>query len=800
MKNAISNKLVSQITKSFILHSRQLIISHMKTRTNYLFVIGIDRYESADFDNLNNAVSDATAIIGLLTSRYGFELFPAPLFNENATKENIYKGLNDLLLTAGKEDNLVIYFSGHGLMHPIGGQGYWIPYEAKNSFHYYIENSVVKDFIQRILAKHIFLIADSCFAGTFLTQTRSSGHAREYQDMDQRVSRWVLTSGGEEPVSDGVKGGHSPFAHYLIRFLTVNDNRYFSVHELIRYAYIMTEHNSRQQPNGAPIENIGHDGGQLVFTLKNEFVKEEKDKSRGLPNCRKLLEEIRAYESQSERLPAGKEILLIESFLKDGELQIVELFRFDEKGKKKHHFEDGKLKMLTADQGEVSWNVIQRFATWQGLTRYWDKNKERYKTQNLTVLRAHESIDQVENTEAAIDYSDVLKDMVDGNPEPLRCLHCGEVIATNESSMVEIDEIGLRATAGNVHDICLRPLDRILRKPIFSDEKFKNLLSFDSTKWLELLSTGQFHWRNALQASNHQPIWMLIWNREHAINSGEYCIRQILSNGQTKYIRLGKEIHRFSAREIDDEVNIFQKELEESQGKGDPIAYTNKQYLFGTVSELEKRKLPEEEILHIVNIEKVKYSRQIESENTKIANDYAPVGLVITPGTMQVLNLGNCIPLIFDPMLFDRLHENWNEVGYKVGQCTIKIIESDREFDFFLMNVFEDGMQPIAHPMFEKNKELISGTYIQDIKKITEPENLHRYLASENGVWKEGDAVRVVFPNRSQEKSPEGVLLSDEFIDEKNEACAIFCPVENSVKLTQFAVKLPVKLLRKRTE
>lgn len=689
-------------------------------RKNHLFVIGIDIYESADFPKLNNAVRDANSVIELLTQRYGFELFPEPLFNAKATKGNIYQAFNNLLQSVREDDNLIIYYSGHGRMHTIGKQGYWVPHESKNTIESFIENSVIKDFIERISSKHTFLIVDSCFAGTFLTQTRSGSNLREYGSLDQGISRWVLTSGGEEPVSDGTKDGHSPFAHYLIKFLSVNDNKYFSVHELIRYVCVMTEHNYRQHPNGAPIENIGHAGGQMVFILKDEFVKEIKEKSKGLPNCRQLLEEIRAYESQEKRLPSGKEILLIESFLKVGELLIVELFRFDENGKKKHHFENGKLKMVASDGEHVDWNVIHRFATWQGLRRYWVDNKEIYANIKVTVIHAHESIDQVEDSPAAVDYCDILKGMLDNNPEPLRCLHCGEIITTNDSSMIEVDEIGLRPNVGNVHNLCLRPLDRVIGNPIVSSSAFKNLVSFDSRKWLELLKTGQFYWNNALQVSNHQPIWILIWNREHAINTGDYCIRQLLSDGQTKYIRLGKEIHRFSAHEIDIELAAFRKEWEESVDKGNPVAYSDRQFLFATVSELEKRKQPEEKILHIVDMEKVKYTRQIDSENTSIKNDYAPVGLIIQQGTMQIVNFGNCIPIIFDLSLFDKLHENWNEAGYEIGQCAIKIIESDREFDLFLISVFDDGMQPIVHPMFDKDKELIEGAYIQDIKDYTE--------------------------------------------------------------------------------
>ena len=764
-----------------------------------MYAIGIDKYESADFTSLDNAVRDTQEVVTLLRERYGFEVWPDPLFNANATKENIYQGFNQLMMDVGPEDNLIIYFSGHGRMHTVGGQGYWVPYEGKNSISDFIENSVIKDFIERINAKHIFLIADSCFSGTFLTQTRSSGHVNDYELLDKQVSRWMLASGSEEPVSDGTMGKHSPFAHFLIKFLSVNDNQYASVKEMIRYVKTMTEHNSSQHPMGAPIENIGHSGGQMVFVLDEKLIKTKKERSRGVPSCHQLLKDIRAYEPEENTLPSGKEILLIHSFVVEGEILITELFRFDEAGKKKHRFYDGALRILSVNGEKSDWKVIRRFATWQGFTRYWDENKDAYDGKLPIILGAHDSIGDVESSEAAIDYNYYLKDLFESNPDPLQCLHCGETISTNDSSMVEIDEEGLRPNAGNVHNSCLWPLDRIIGKAVFPGGGIQNLVSFNSKKWIDLLKRGQFHWLNALKASKSQPIWILTWNREHIVNSGEYCIRQTLDNGRMKYLRLGKEIQRFTSEQIDEEIDFFRKELADSEAKGDPLAFTDKQFLFGRVSELEKRKESDENFLRITKIEKVKYSMQIESENIEVQNDYAPVGLVVIPGTMQLVKFGNCIPLIFDPTQFEALHKNWNDVGYTVGPCAIKIVESDREFNLFLLTMLQEGMQPIVHPMFDKDKELESGTYIQDIRNFTKHSEMQEkeeiLLFKQNPDWREGDIARIIVPSNKSQKVPEGIVLSDEFIDHDGEFCVIFCPVENGKRLMHAAIKIPVKFL-----
>lgn len=774
----------------------------MQARRNVLFVIAIDNYQSGDFKNLDNPVFDAKAVINLLVSRYGFELFPDPLFNADATYEKISQSFNILLTSLDPEDNLVIYFSGHGQMHTIGKQGYWVPYEAHNRIHQFLPNSVVKDFIERIPAKHKLLVTDSCFSGTFLSQTRGTATSRSYDELDAKKSRWMLASGGEETVSDGKPGEHSPFARYLIRFLTVNDNKYASVKEMIRYVTTMTENNSKQHPNGAPIENIGHEGGQMIFILHDHFAKTQKDKTRGLPQSYELKEEISAYEKNEDKLPAGKEILLVESFLKDGDVVIIELFRFNDAGDKKLILEDDVYRIVDIESNHTDIPVIRRFATWQGFSRYWDEHEAEFKSRNPVILHAVESIEKVEETGAALEYSAYMAELFDNNPDHFRCLHCGEMVSTNDSSLIEIDEKGLTSNVGNVHNACLRPLDRIIGKAVL-ENPINNLVSFDWEKWKELYKRGQFFWNSSMAATKDHPTPTIVWNREHAMNNGEYCIKITLETGNTKYVRLGREIQRFPANKIDEELASMIEDWEKSKADGDLVAYTSKKMLFGKVSFLQKNLDQEETIVHIVKMEKARYSKQLDTENKNYDNDYAPVGLVTSHNSSQVVNFGNCIPLIFDPSQFEDLHKNWNEAGYTIGPCSIKILETDSEFDFYLQNFFEDGMQPIAHPKFGKDQQLTNGVYIQDIRYFTEGHfqkeepQPQTFALKENPEWREGDIVRIIFPGPRRAKVPEGILLSSEFIDDENQSRVIFCPIENGIQLQEHAISIPTKLLER---
>ena len=102
----------------------------MKQRRNILFAIGINKYNSPAWKDLDNAVVDAKAIINLLIERYSFELYPDPLFNEDSTTKNIYDSFNSLKFFLEPGDNLIIFFAGHGHINPYTHRGYWVPFDG----------------------------------------------------------------------------------------------------------------------------------------------------------------------------------------------------------------------------------------------------------------------------------------------------------------------------------------------------------------------------------------------------------------------------------------------------------------------------------------------------------------------------------------------------------------------------------------------------------------------------------------------------------------------------------------------
>lgn len=233
---------------------------------NYLLAIGIDKY--LHFPQLNNAVRDAETFAALLQERYQFDARNTEvLFNEQATERQMIFKLRDMARLITPEDNLIIYFSGHGAFDEVLNEGYWIPVDAeRDAMEDFIPNSKIHTVLNAIHSRHTFLIVDSCFSGSLFMQYRSaSGEDR----LEALPSRWGLSSGRNEVVPDGPSGEHSPFAESLLKQLTLNESE-LGVGELCQRVVESVAARSRQIPRGEPLRVDGHEGGQFFFRPREQ--------------------------------------------------------------------------------------------------------------------------------------------------------------------------------------------------------------------------------------------------------------------------------------------------------------------------------------------------------------------------------------------------------------------------------------------------------------------------------------------------------------------------------------------------
>jgi len=239
--------------------------------TYYALIIGIDQY-SGFWTPLRNAVNDAKAVQRLLGTKYVFNEF-ITLYDQEATRANILAKMEYLVQKLKPEDNLLIYYSGHGDFKKAMDKGYWVPVDSKTgAISEYISNSDIQTFLGAINTKHTLLIADACFSGDIFRGNTVSipfeNSVRYFSEVDSRKSRQAISSGGIEPVMDGGRDGHSVFAYYVLKALNENSDPYFDSSQLYDKIKIPVINNSSQTPKFNPIKDTGDEGGHFIFINK----------------------------------------------------------------------------------------------------------------------------------------------------------------------------------------------------------------------------------------------------------------------------------------------------------------------------------------------------------------------------------------------------------------------------------------------------------------------------------------------------------------------------------------------------
>jgi hypothetical protein len=248
----------------------------------YAVVIGNNTYNDKGYAPLKSAASDATAVANLLRSRYGYQT----TLLLNAGRLETMTALDDMRQKLGAQDNLLIYYAGHGEI-DAAGKGYWIPTDAvAGNSKTWISNAMISDVMNAMPAKHVLTVVDSCYSGTMSRTSAPSFDpgsmpadkwATWVKTMANGRSRTALTSGGLQPVPDVGSGNHSYFARAFLNVLQDN-NRMLAAQRLyseVSTSVALSSVNSPvpQSPQYAPIRFAGHESGEYFFVPKGSTAK-----------------------------------------------------------------------------------------------------------------------------------------------------------------------------------------------------------------------------------------------------------------------------------------------------------------------------------------------------------------------------------------------------------------------------------------------------------------------------------------------------------------------------------------------
>jgi uncharacterized caspase-like protein len=210
---------------SLDLTQRRMIVSAAlpQIERKVAVVIGVDQYDDERIPRLDNAVRDAQAVGGLFESSLGYETLVIP----NASKQSVVRALQALALELGARDSVIVYYAGHGTLVEATGLGYWMlaDSDAKKP-QTWLSNADITRMVGQIDASQVALISDSCYSGSLVSddRIRATSGGLDVKTLLRQKSVVVMSSGGNEPVFDTGRDGHSPFAWNLMNQLKqVND-------------------------------------------------------------------------------------------------------------------------------------------------------------------------------------------------------------------------------------------------------------------------------------------------------------------------------------------------------------------------------------------------------------------------------------------------------------------------------------------------------------------------------------------------------------------------------------------------
>ena len=248
----------------------------------YALVIGNQHYRM--IDSLATPLSDAQHVADVLSKKYGFTVQVL----QDANDVSMLKALNDLNAQLKPEDNLLIYYAGHGEKLQTGKQetGYWLPVNADPPPQdtYWVPNEQITAHLSRLPAKRVLVVADSCYAGllstdpSYLFMDSKVGYTMDYLKFKlPKRSRLLLSSGGNDPVLDVGGGNNSVFARAFLEELESNKG-ILAAPELFsrirkRVSGMAANNKFVQMPEFKSIKGAGHEVCDFFLVPKEAIAK-----------------------------------------------------------------------------------------------------------------------------------------------------------------------------------------------------------------------------------------------------------------------------------------------------------------------------------------------------------------------------------------------------------------------------------------------------------------------------------------------------------------------------------------------
>lgn len=236
----------------------------------HALLIAVEKYTDPALPALSDPVHDAERLREVLTNRYRFERRNVTLLRD-PKREDILRQLRRLSDELGSNDNLLVFYAGHGIWDKGSEQSFWLPVDARRiDDTNWISSADVARYMKRLRARHALIVADACYAGAALMRDVRDAVAAGMERLYAMPSRRAMTSGSKEEVPD-----RSVFLDVFIARLNENKEPFLPALNLFASLNQAVMANSKVTPQFGVIRDVGHEGGDFLFPLKTAGAVDE---------------------------------------------------------------------------------------------------------------------------------------------------------------------------------------------------------------------------------------------------------------------------------------------------------------------------------------------------------------------------------------------------------------------------------------------------------------------------------------------------------------------------------------------
>lgn len=261
----------------------QMIPSEMQTPGRYALLIGVSDYQDERVPDLPACVNDAQSLKNVLLDPMHGMFLPENvtlLLNEKVTGKEVVDALDKISRKAGKDDLVIVFFSGHGAVDERG-RSYWVMHDTditRLRATALPENDIT-ELTDQIKSNRLVMLIDSCYAAS----TAQIGGSKSLLDLKSLYpqftgqGRVAITASKGDQLSVVIKDkqhpgyGFSAFSWNIISGLKgdgdADHDGVVTVSELWDYVKDRTESTARQQGGEQQPQLKGQLGSKFLFTV-----------------------------------------------------------------------------------------------------------------------------------------------------------------------------------------------------------------------------------------------------------------------------------------------------------------------------------------------------------------------------------------------------------------------------------------------------------------------------------------------------------------------------------------------------